>query len=61
MSGGLFALLPPEKRDLILDYYLYEGHDKVEHHKLMAKRLGISEGALRGRVHQIRVGVGAVR
>jgi RNA polymerase sigma factor (sigma-70 family) len=50
-------ILPAEKRDLILDYYLYDGRDKVEHHKLMARRLGITEGALRGRVHQIRSGL----
>ena len=50
-------VLPPTKRDLILDYYLYEGHDKIEHHKLMAKGLGITEGALRGRAHHIRVGL----
>lgn len=48
------GLLPEEKSDLILDYYLYEGHDKIEHHKRMAKALGISEGALRGRAHHIR-------
>jgi RNA polymerase sigma factor (sigma-70 family) len=47
--------LPAEKRELILDYFLYEGHDKIEHHKEMAAELGISEGALRGRVHHIRV------
>lgn len=46
--------LPAEKRELILDYFLYEGHDKVEHHKTLAAELGISEGALRGRVHHIR-------
>jgi RNA polymerase sigma factor (sigma-70 family) len=50
-------VLTPERRDLILDYYLYEGRDKVEHHKAMAKKVGISEGALRGRVHQIRSGL----
>jgi len=50
-------VLPPAKRDLILDYYLYDGHDKIEHHKMMAKVLGITEGALRGRAHNIRVGL----
>ncbi len=50
-------ILPPAKRDLILDYYLYEGHDKIEHHKRMAKARGITEGALRGRAFQIRVGL----
>lgn len=43
-----------EKRELILDYYLYSGHDKIEHHRTMAEELGISEGALRGRAFQIR-------
>lgn len=51
------GLLRPDKRDLILDYYLYEGHDKIEHHKAMAKALGITDGALRGRAHQIRTGL----
>jgi DNA-directed RNA polymerase specialized sigma24 family protein len=46
--------MPVNKRDLILDYYLYEGHDKIEHHKSMAQELAISEGALRGRAHHIR-------
>ena len=49
--------LSPQKRDLILDYYLYEGHDKIEHHKRMAEELGISDGALRGRAHHIRTGL----
>jgi RNA polymerase sigma factor (sigma-70 family) len=47
-------LLPKDKRELILDYFVYEGHDKIEHHKEMAAELGISEGALRGRVYHIR-------
>ena len=46
--------LPAVKRDLILDYYLYVGHDKIEHHRGMAQELGISDGALRGRAHHIR-------
>lgn len=51
---GCLRILPPEKSDLILDYYLYEGHDKIDHHKRMAAALGISHGALRGRAHHIR-------
>jgi DNA-directed RNA polymerase specialized sigma24 family protein len=46
--------LTPEKRELILDYYVYEGHDKVEEHKTMAQELGISKGALRLRAHHLR-------
>lgn len=48
-------LLTGEKRDLILDYYLYEGRDKIEHHKRMAEELRLTEGALRTRAHQIKV------
>jgi DNA-directed RNA polymerase specialized sigma24 family protein len=46
--------LAPTKRDLILDYHAYEGHDKIEQHGIIAQELGISEGALRCRVHRIR-------
>jgi len=49
--------LTPAKRELILDYHLYQGHDKIEHHKRMAEELGISEGALRGRAHHLRTGL----
>lgn len=47
-------LLAEKKRELILDYYVYEGHDKIEHHKAMAVELGITAGALRGRAHHLR-------
>ncbi len=46
--------LNPEKRQLILDYHVYDGHDKIEQHEIMAQELGISKGALRGRAHHIR-------
>jgi DNA-directed RNA polymerase specialized sigma24 family protein len=46
--------LTPAKRDLILDYHVYVGHDKIEQHEIMASELGISPGALRGRAHHIR-------
>ena len=55
--GLCLDVLPPEKRDLILDYYLYAGHDKIEHHKKMAKAQKITVGALRGRAHNIRIGL----
>ncbi len=48
-------LIPGERRDLILDYYLYEGRDKIEHHRHMAQELGLTDGALRTRAHHIRV------
>ena len=47
--------LPSEKRELILDYHLYQGRAKVEHHREMAAELSISEGALRTRAHHLRV------
>jgi len=46
--------LPAGKRDLILDYYIYDGRDKIEQHQRMANELGITDGALRGRAHQVR-------
>lgn len=49
--------LSKEKKELILDYYLYKGHDKIAHHRLMANELGISDNALRGRAHQLRTGL----
>jgi DNA-directed RNA polymerase specialized sigma24 family protein len=45
---------PAGKREMILDYYLYEGQEKIKHHRLMAAELGITEGALRTRVHHVR-------
>ena len=46
--------LTPTKRELILDYHVYEGHDKIEQHEIMAEELDISKGALRLRAHHIR-------
>jgi RNA polymerase sigma factor (sigma-70 family) len=48
-------LLTADKRELILDYYLYEGQEKILRHKHTAKELGITEGALRTRAHHIRI------
>jgi len=47
-------LLPRDKQELILDYHLYHGHAKIEHHRQMAVELAISEGALRTRAHHLR-------
>jgi hypothetical protein len=49
--------LTAEKKELILDYYLYKGHDKIQNHRRMADELGISENALRGRAHHLRSGL----
>jgi DNA-directed RNA polymerase specialized sigma24 family protein len=46
--------LQVEKRELILDYYIYDGRDKIAQHRRMASELGITEGALRGRAHHVR-------
>ena len=46
--------LAQDKRELILDYHLYQGRAKVEHHRAMAGELLISEGALRTRAHHLR-------
>jgi DNA-directed RNA polymerase specialized sigma24 family protein len=47
-------LLSADKQALILDYHLYDGRDKVLHHKQMADELAISVGALRTRTHHVR-------
>ena len=46
--------LPPEKHALIYDYYVYDGHLKVDSHREMADELSISIGALRTRAHHVR-------
>lgn len=48
------GLLPRDKKEFILDYHLYKGHAKVEHHRRMAEELEITEGALRTRAHHLR-------
>jgi RNA polymerase sigma factor (sigma-70 family) len=47
-------LLPSEKRELVLDFYVYDKRDKIAHHKRIAQELGITESNLRVRVHRIR-------
>ena len=47
--------LPRAKQEFILDYHLYQGREKVAHHRQMANELAISEGALRTRAHHLRV------
>lgn len=49
------GLLPRDKQEFILDYHLYQGHAKIEHHRQMAGELAITEGALRTRAHHLRV------
>ena len=46
--------LPPDSRDLILEYYGAEGRSRIETRKRMAQALGISESALRNRAQRLR-------
>lgn len=46
--------LAREKLELIHDYHVYAGHDKIEQHKIMADELNITLGALRLRALHIR-------
>jgi DNA-directed RNA polymerase specialized sigma24 family protein len=48
------TLLPSDKRQLILDYHVYQGKAKIENHRKMAAELKITEGALRIRAHHMR-------
>ena len=52
--GHCLDSLPTGRRDLIVEYYLYEGRQKVRHHKQMAGQLKITLGAIRNRAFQIR-------
>lgn len=47
--------LSQEKHELIYDYHVYEGHEKIDSHREMAEELSISVGALRTRAHHVRV------
>ena len=47
--------LSGEKRRLIVDYYQYEGRDKIKWRQKLADQLGIPLNALRIRAHRIRM------
>lgn len=49
------AKFPPESRELILLYYKEQKKAKITTHKEMSDKLSIKAGALRARVHRIRV------
>lgn len=49
--------LPPNGRELILEYYQGDKGMKIEHRKELAGRLGIPVNALRIRAHRIRAGL----
>lgn len=46
--------LPPEQRELVLEYYQDEKRAKIEHRKRLSKRLGVELNALRIRAYRIR-------
>jgi RNA polymerase sigma factor (sigma-70 family) len=46
--------LPPDSRNLVLQYYHEEKKAKIDHRKEMALRLGIAVNALRIRAYRIR-------
>jgi DNA-directed RNA polymerase specialized sigma24 family protein len=46
--------LPPDGRDLILQYYLAEGRTRIDGRKRLSETLGVSESALRNRAQRLR-------
>lgn len=48
------GVLPPESRELIVDYYRGDGAEKIAHRKAIATRLGIDPTALRNRAVRVR-------
>lgn len=48
------AFLSSEERNLILDYHVYEGHDKVVNHLAMAEEIETSISNLRVKAFRIR-------
>ena len=46
--------LPPEQRDLVLQYYREDKRAKIDNRRQLAERLGIAANALRIRAHRIR-------
>jgi RNA polymerase sigma factor (sigma-70 family) len=53
--GHCLNCLSVSKRNLILDYYLYEGHSKIENRRRIARQLKLTLGAVRNRAFQIRL------
>ncbi len=51
----LGQMAPPDRK-LLLEYYLDEGKAKIEHHKEMAQRRGVSVNALRILMCRLRAG-----
>lgn len=52
--NACLKLLTEEQRELILEYYLYSGPDKIAHRKKLAERTGTNLRTLRVQAHRIR-------
>ena len=50
--------IDPKSRELVLDYYRLDKQAKIDFRKTLAARLGISDNALRIRLHHIRGALG---
>lgn len=48
------SFLPPQQRELVLDYYVSEKQAKIDHRKELARRLGLTALALRLKAHRTR-------
>lgn len=48
------AELAAEERELVISYYSEQGRSKIELRQALARRLGVSDGALRNRVQRLR-------
>ncbi len=46
--------LPADQRDLLIEYYQDEKRARIDHHKEMAERLGLTPNALYLQVHRLR-------
>jgi RNA polymerase sigma factor (sigma-70 family) len=53
MRGCLLSL-PSEDRELLIEYYQDVNRSKSNHHKEMARRLGLTPNALYLRIHRLR-------
>jgi DNA-directed RNA polymerase specialized sigma24 family protein len=48
------AALPPDGRTLLLEYYSGDGQTRIQNRRRVARTVGVSENALRSRVHRMR-------
>jgi DNA-directed RNA polymerase specialized sigma24 family protein len=53
-ARACFSELPPNERELLIEYYKFKGRKNIEHREELADREGISLPGLRARIHNIR-------